>query len=90
MYSKNKKEKIAIFYANESSYKLLKKLLPDEYHSKLKSGADINKVANCKKALCASGTITLRTIYFRGTNDNNVWLSFITYFIMKSLVKSNI
>ena len=84
---KNKKEKIAIFYANESSYKLLQKLLPDEYHSKLKSGADINKVANCKKALCASGTITLELSILEVPMIIMYKLSFITYFIMKSMVK---
>ena len=55
---KNKTKNIAIFYANESSHRLLMKLLPHEYHSKLESGSNISMVANCKKALCASGTIT--------------------------------
>ena len=83
----NKNEKIKIFYANETSLDLLRKLLPPEYHSKLESGKDIDKVSSCKKALCASGTITLELAILEIPMIVTYKLSLITFFIMKSLVK---
>ena len=84
---KNKNEKIKIFYANKTSLDLLKKLLPPEFHSKLESGKDIDKVSSCKKALCASGTITLELAILEIPMIVMYKLSFITFFIMRSLVK---
>ena len=84
---KNKNEKIKIFYANKTSLDLLKKLLPPEFHSKLESGKDIAKVSSCKKALCASGTITLELAILEIPMIVMYKLSFITFFIMRSLVK---
>ena len=83
----NKNEKIKIFYANETSLDLLKKLLPPEFHSKLESGKDIDKVSSCKKALCASGTITLELAILEIPMIVMYKLSFVTFFIMRSLVK---
>ena len=83
----NKNEKIKIFYANETSLDLLKKLLPPEFHSKLESGKDIGKVSSCKKALCASGTITLELAILEIPMVVMYKLSFVTFFIMRSLVK---
>ena len=84
---KNKNEKIKIFYANKTSLDLLKKLLPPEFHSKLESGKDIAQVSSCKKALCASGTITLELAILEIPMIVMYKLSFITFFIMRSLVK---
>ena len=84
---KNKNEKIKIFYANKTSLDLLKKLLPSEFHSKLESGKDIAKVSSCKKALCASGTITLELAILEIPMIVMYKLSFVTFFIMKSLIK---
>ena len=86
---KNKNEKIKIFYANKTSLDLLKKLLPPEFHSKLESGKDIAQVSSCKKALCASGTITLELAILEIPMIVMYKLSFITFFIMRSLVKLN-
>ena len=84
---KNKNEKIKIFYANKTSLDLLKKLLPPEFHSKLESGKDIAKVSSCKKALCASGTITLELAILEIPMIVMYKLSFVTFFIMRSLIK---
>ena len=84
---KNKNEKIKIFYANETSLGLLKKLLPNEFHSKLESGSNIDKVSSCKKALCASGTVTLELAILEIPMIVMYKLSFLTFFIMRSLVK---
>tara|TARA_Y100000389_G_C17467704_1_gene527164 strand:- start:2772 stop:3905 length:1134 start_codon:yes stop_codon:yes gene_type:complete len=84
---KNKHQKIAIFYANETSLKLLKSLLPEDYHKFFISGKDLNKVSNCKKALCASGTITLELSILEIPMIVMYKLSFISYYIMKSLIK---
>ncbi len=84
---KNKNEKIKIFYANKTSLDLLKKLLPPEFHSKLESGKDIAEVSSCKKALCASGTVTLELAILEIPMVVMYKLSYVTFFIMRSLVK---
>ena len=84
---KNKKETIKIFYANQSSKDCLMKLLPTEFHSMLESGRDLDKVSACKKALCASGTVTLELAILEIPMVVMYRLSPLTYFIMKSLVK---
>tara|TARA_B100000035_G_scaffold315242_1_gene334658 strand:+ start:224 stop:1354 length:1131 start_codon:yes stop_codon:yes gene_type:complete len=84
---KNKNERIAIFYANETSRNILKKLLPDEYHSKLASGKDFEKISDCKKALCASGTITLELSILQVPMVIMYRLSYISFLIMRALVK---
>jgi lipid-A-disaccharide synthase len=83
---KNKKENIKIFYANETSRKIIKNLLPSEYHTRLASGKDINKVNDCKKALCASGTITLELAMLEIPMIIMYKLSFFSYLIMKNLI----
>lgn len=84
---KNKNEKISIFYANETAKDTIKKLLPIEYHVLLASGNDLNKVSNCKKALCASGTITLELAMLEIPMIIMYKLSYFSHLIMKSLVK---
>ena len=83
---KNKKENVKIFYANETSKVILKSLLPSEYHVYLVSGKDINKVSDCKKALCASGTITLELALLEIPMIIMYKLSYFSYLIMKSLI----
>ena len=82
-----KKQNIAIFYANKTCLELLEKLLPENYHPYLKSGEDINAISNCKKAICASGTVTLQLAILEVPMVIMYKLSLITYFVMKSLVK---
>ena len=67
----------------------MKKLLPDEYHSKLASGKDFEKISDCKKALCASGTVTLELAILEIPMVVMYKLSYVTFFIMRSLVKLN-
>ena len=76
-----------IFYANETSLCLQKQLLPPEFHSMLESGTDIAKVSSCKKALCASGTVTLELAILEIPMIVMYKLSFFTFFVMRSLVK---
>jgi lipid-A-disaccharide synthase len=83
---KNKDERIAIFYADETSKYIIKELLPEEYHKFLISGKDINQISNCKKALCASGTITLQLAILNIPMVIMYNLSYISYFIMKRLI----
>ena len=83
---KNKKENIRIFYANEASKLILENLLPSEYHKYLVSGKDTNKVSDCKKALCASGTITLELALLEIPMIIMYKLSYFSYLIMKSLI----
>ena len=83
---KKKKEKICIFYANETAKRIIMKLLPTEYHTLLESGKDINIVSNCKKALCASGTITLQLAILEVPMVIMYKLSYISYIIMKNLI----
>ena len=83
---KNKKENVKIFYANETSKVILESLLPSEYHVYLVSGKDINKVSDCKKALCASGTITLELALLDIPMVIMYKLSYFSYLIMKSLI----
>ena len=84
---KNKNEKINIFYANETARDFLKKSLPETYHKYLVSGRDIEKIRDCKKALCASGTITLELAMLEVPMIIVYKLSYISFLIMKSLVK---
>ena len=84
---KNKNQKISIFYANKTSRRCLMNILPKSYHDYLVSGKDIEKVKNCKKALCASGTITLELAMLKVPMIIVYKLSYISYLIMKSLVK---
>ena len=83
---KKKKENIRIFYANETSKLILENLLPSEYHEYLVSGKDTNKVSDCKKALCASGTITLELALLEIPMIIMYKLSYFSYLIMKSLI----
>jgi len=84
---KNKNEIIRIFYANQTSKDLLIKLLPNSYHKYLVSGKDIESISNCKKALCASGTITLELAMLNVPMIIVYKLSYISFLIMKCLVK---
>jgi lipid-A-disaccharide synthase len=83
---KNKKERIAIFYSDETSKSMLKKLLPLDFHKYLISGKDTRQVGNCKKAICASGTITLQLAMLDVPMVIMYKLSYISYLIMKRLI----
>ncbi len=82
-----KNKNIKIFYSNETSKKTILSLLPEGWSNMLADGKDINLVANCKKALTASGTITLELALLNIPMVIMYKLSLITFFIMKSLIK---
>ena len=81
------KENIAIFYANDRSKKLLEKMLPKHMHLLLVSGKNREEIKQCKKAITASGTVTLELALMGIPMVIVYQLSFITYLIMKRLVK---
>ena len=63
------------------------KMLPEQFHSMLCSGKDLNSVKQCKKAITASGTVTLE-LTLMGIPMIIVYrLSPITYMLMRKLVK---
>ncbi len=80
-------KRIKIFYSNLTSKKTILSLLPADWGHLLADGKNINEIANCKKALTASGTITLELALLNIPMIIMYKLSFISFFIMKSLVK---
>ena len=78
---------IKIFYSNTTAKKTILSLLPNGWDKLLVSGKDINEVKNCKKAITASGTITLELALLNIPMVIMYKLSFISYYIMKSLIK---
>tara|TARA_B100001287_G_scaffold272109_1_gene273351 strand:- start:2907 stop:4049 length:1143 start_codon:yes stop_codon:yes gene_type:complete len=78
---------IKIFYSNDKTKKLLEKMLPISLHDSLKSGKDRSEIKQCKKAITASGTITLELALLGIPMVIVYRLSAISYLIMKRLVK---
>ena len=83
IYDKN----VRIFYSNETAKKLIIGLLPNGWETLLASGKDINEIKKCRKAITASGTITLELALMNIPMIIMYRLSPLTYFIMKNLVK---
>ena len=83
IYDKN----VRIFYSNETAKKLIIDLLPNGWETLLTSGKDINEIKKCRKAITASGTITLELALMNIPMIIMYRLSPLTYFIMKNLVK---
>tara|TARA_B100000686_G_scaffold90406_2_gene97040 strand:+ start:13046 stop:14140 length:1095 start_codon:yes stop_codon:yes gene_type:complete len=77
---------IKIFYSNETSKKLIENLWPESIKY-LTSGKDTDEIKKCKKAITASGTITLELALLNIPMIIMYRLSPITYFIMKQMVK---
>ncbi len=82
-----KNKRIKIFYSNSTAKETILSLLPTGWDNLLADGRNINEIANCKKALTASGTITLELALLNIPMIIMYRLSFLTFFIMKSLVK---
>ncbi len=78
---------IKIFYSNETSKRTILSLLPEDYATMLADGKNIDSMASCKKALTASGTITLELALLNIPMVIMYKLSFITFLIMRSLIK---
>jgi len=82
-----KNKRIKIFYSNSTAKETILSLLPNGWDNLLADGRNIDEIANCKKALTASGTITLELALLNIPMIIMYRLSFLTFFIMKSLVK---
>ena len=82
-----KNKRIKIFYSNLTSKETILSLLPADWSNLLADGRNIDEIANCKKALTASGTITLELALLNIPMVIMYRLSFLTFFIMKSLIK---
>ena len=82
-----KNKRIKIFYSNSTAKETILSLLPTGWDNLLADGRNIDEIANCKKALTASGTITLELALLNIPMIIMYRLSFLTFFIMKSLVK---
>ena len=83
----DKYKNIKIFYSNETCKKIIMNMLPEQFHSMLCSGKDLNSIKQCKKAITASGTVTLE-LALMGIPMIIVYrLSPITYFLMRNLIK---
>lgn len=81
------RKNIKIFYSNGKAKELLEKMLPEDMHTLLISGKNRKEIKMCKKAITASGTITLE-LALMGIPMVIVYrLSSVTYLIMKRLVK---
>ena len=78
---------IKIFYANENSKDVMEKMLPKNLHQMLADGREVTSILQCKKALTASGTVTLELALMGIPMIIAYKLSPLTYLIMKSLVK---
>ena len=83
----NKYKNIKIFYSNETCKKILTNMLPDQFHGMLCSGKDFNSVKQCKKAITASGTVTLELTLIGIPMIIVYRLSPLTYMLMRKLVK---
>ena len=78
---------IKIFYSNDTAKQLISRILPDDYNKLLVSGKNLDEIKNCRKAITASGTITLELALMNIPMIIMYRLSPITFFIMKNLVK---
>ncbi len=78
---------IKIFYSNDTAKRTILDLLPEGWEKILADGKNSHEVMNCKKAITASGTITLELALLKIPMVIVYRLSFITFFIMKSMVK---
>ena len=82
-----KSKNIKIFYSNKTAKKTIMNLLPDDWEGLLADGKNIKEVQSCKKAITASGTITLELALLNIPMVIMYKLAFFTYLIMKSMVK---
>jgi len=78
---------IKIFYSNDTAKQLISRILPEGYGKLLVSGKNLDEIKNCRKAITASGTITLELALMNIPMIIMYRLSPITFFIMKNLVK---
>ncbi len=78
---------IKIFYSNCTAKKKILSLLPKGWEKTLADGKNIEEITKCKRAITASGTITLELALLNIPMVIMYKLAFITYIIMKSMVK---
>ena len=85
--SDDKYKNIKIFYSSNNSKEIMLDMLPNHLHNMLCSGKDLNSIKQCKKAITASGTVTLELALMGIPMVVAYRLSPVTYLIMKNLVK---
>lgn len=78
---------IKIFYSNNTAKRKILSLLPKGWEKTLADGKNIEEVKNCKRAITASGTITLELALLNIPMIIMYRLAFATYIIMKSMVR---
>ena len=78
---------IKIFYSNNTAKRKILSLLPKGWEKTLANGKNIEEITKCKRAITASGTITLELALLNIPMVIMYKLAFITYIIMKSMVK---
>ena len=78
---------IKIFYSNDTAKRKILSLLPQGWEDALADGRNIEEIANCKRAITASGTITLELALLNIPMVIMYKLAFVTFIIMKSMVK---
>ena len=78
---------IKIFYSNDTAKRKILSLLPQGWEDTLADGRNIEEIANCKRAITASGTITLELALLNIPMVIMYKLAFVTFIIMKSMVK---
>ena len=78
---------IKIFYSNDTAKQLISNILPKGWDKLLASGKNFDEIKNCRKAITASGTITLELALMNIPMIIMYRLSPITFFIMKNLIK---
>ena len=78
---------IKIFYSNDTAKRKILSLLPQGWGDMLADGRNIDEIANCKRAITASGTITLELALLNIPMVIMYKLAFVTFIIMKSMVK---
>ena len=78
---------IKIFYSNNTAKRKILSLLPKGWEKTLANGKNIEEITKCKKAITASGTITLELALLNIPMVIMYKLAFVTFIIMKSMVK---
>ncbi len=78
---------IKIFYSSDNSKRIMLSMLPKHLQHMLISGKDLNSIKQCKKAITASGTVTLELALMGIPMIIAYRLSPLTFLIMKNMVK---
>jgi len=78
---------IKIFYSNNTAKRKILSLLPKGWEKTLANGKNIEEITKCKRAITASGTITLELALLNIPMVIMYKLAFMTFIIMKNMVR---